>query len=291
MPAKSERQREEIEGRGQEFFLNVPGQLEIYASREKPIKERTALWVPYNEAVKHGFSPSKTWPEVLVSQDVIGVLRTVARFGQTSLRKAELEEDPLKQQIIFYTAIICRDHLLWYQRAGEQTTKLPAEMLGDERLRGKYSIGWGGHKTEDDILSVEGDLLDQVISLVSDEVKMMVGVNRGFLAEIGEETGIRRENFAKTPRIIGAFMDRRNVPPEDPRYNQPVGFVHLSLPTIIEISPDIGQLRFSEREAAWAGWVPLAETEAKLEEVLKSPYGVDSWTEVFIREFLSELRT
>lgn len=282
----SERRIETEKRRGQEFYLPLPGRPELFAEKEKPVEEKTALWVPYEEVVKCGFSPSETWSEVLVNRDVISILRTIARFGQT-LPRVELEDDPSKQQVIFYTAIVCEDYLLWYRRAGELTTKLPKELLGDERLRGKFSIGVGGHKTKDDILSVRDDFLNIMIPLVVDEVKNIIGVNKGLLSEVEEEVGVSRESFVNPPKILGAFMDRRNVPPEDPRYKHPIGFVHLALPTIMEISTEkTSRLRFFEREIAWAGWVPLNKTDQKLEEALASPYGVDSWTEVFIKEFL-----
>lgn len=193
--------------------------------------------------------------------------------------------------MIFYTAVVCRGHLLFYQRAGESTTKLAKEMLGDERLRGKYSIGVGGHKTEDDILSAEKDLLEVAVPLMAEDLKMMIGVNRGFLAEVEEEVRIIRTSFARTPKIVGAFLDRRKVAPEDSRYKSPIGFVHLALPTIVEVSPEKGHLTFHEREVAHAEWVPSDDIQQKLEEILQSPYGIDSWTEVFIHEFLSELIT
>lgn len=63
----TERKGEQEEGRGQEFYLAFPGEQPIFPEREKPVKEKTALWVPFDEVVKDGFSLSKTWPEVLVS--------------------------------------------------------------------------------------------------------------------------------------------------------------------------------------------------------------------------------
>lgn len=275
---------------GQEFYLVSPGGQElIFPCEEKPPKTKSALWVPYEEVIKDGFSSSPNWQEVLTSKDVMSLLRTIAREGKVSPR-SELEDDPNKQQIIFYTAIICGNNLLFYQRAGEKSTKLASETLGDARLRGKYSIGIGGHKTEDDILSVADDLLDVVVPLVSGQLKMMIGVNRGMLAEVEEEIGVTRDSFDGSPKILGAFMDRRNVPPEDSRYQHPVGFVHLALPTIVKLSPDkVKRLRFYEREIGWAGWVPLDQVGQKLEEFQKSPFGVESWTEIFIKEFLPDL--
>lgn len=275
----TERDQEKQQGRGQAFWLPVPGEAAISPEREKPIEEKTALWVPYQEIIKQGFAPSKNWPEVQLTRDVIAVLRTIARGGQISFRN-ELEDDPEKQQVIFYTAVTCRNHLLWYQRAEG----------GDERLRGKYSIGVGGHKTKDDILSVEGDFLDEALPVFADELRLLIGTNRGLLAEVEEEIGVSRNGFTRPPRILGAFVDRRNVAPEDSRYQHPVGFVHLAIPTLIEISPEkISQLRFFQREIAWADWVPLEQATKKLEEVLQSPWGVDSWTEIFIKEFLADL--
>ena len=281
------KRQEVVQDEGREFYLAIPGEQLVFPWEEKISRGKTALWVPYQEVVKQGFSASVSWPEVLVSRDVIAVLKIISRFSQISLRD-EVEDDPEKQQIIFYTAIVCKNHLLFYQRAGESTTKLPQQTLGDARLRGRYSIGVGGHKTEDDILSVEGDLLDVAIPLVANELKMMIGVNRGLLAEVEEEIGVTRTGFTKPPKILGAFMDRRKITPENPKYKNPIGFVHLALPTIVELDPEkTKRLRFFEREITWAGWYPLEQAGLKLEELMSSPYGVDPWTEVFIREFLS----
>ncbi|MBI4038088.1 hypothetical protein HY387_00335 [Candidatus Daviesbacteria bacterium] len=275
----------------QEFgVIKIPlpdGADPISPGKNKPRSSRTALFVPAERLESCQFQPATVLPDILVAKDVTPVLTAIADYGEVGQRSF-LEEDPTKKQVIFYAAILANDRLLWYQRAGSQTTAtIPPELLGDERLLGKYSIGFGGHKTEEDIhlTPPEQLMLSPLVPGLQRFLERALGPSRGLFAEVEEELGIKPHDI-KGVRLSGAFLDNRVTNPAD---KVQVGWVHLGLPVMIELDPSsITELRFALREVRTVWWIPFKDTLATLEKYMADPMiSVESWTEVFIKEFLN----
>ncbi|MDO8599857.1 MAG: hypothetical protein Q7R44_00385 [bacterium] len=256
-------------------------------------KEKTALFVPKSilfEAA--GFSQSSFSPDVLVTRDVTSVLATIFQHGAVANRYGAggLEQDPTRQQIIIYTLVVCNEHLLWYQRATKENLKtVDPKHHGDPRLQGRFSVGFGGHKTRDDISIAEEELmfLKDLLPVIRGGLGRMLGLNHGFLQEAQEELGIKRHDL-KDLALLGAFYDARF---EDPFVDIQVGWVHTGVVAVIEVDPDsLEHLTYKLREIADAWWVPLKDIQKELEKKQSDYAGgqgpkVESWTEVVLREF------
>src|SRR3989344_3559839 len=225
----------------------------------------------------------------------LNILETIFKHGNIAKRYGEngLESDPSRQQIIVYSAIACQDNLLWYQRATPETAGTDRKkFLGDLRLQGKLSIGFGGHKTEDDIGLSKAELtfLHDLLPVIKDQLAILVGLNKGFFTEIEEELAINRGNI-KDIRFLGAFFDERM---EDPSIEVQVGWVHTGIATIIELDPETTtKLIFHTRETAKAWWVPFDKVFEDLNNKIKAAQQgkgplVESWTEIMIKEFWSD---
>ena len=280
-----------------DFHLNVPFPNKHHSKdKDKPTKEKTALYVPRNELVKNNlFKSSSFSPKVKVTRNVTNILETIFKYGNIAKRYGEngLEMDPTRQQIIIYSVIVCQNNLLWYQRATPETAGTDRKkFLGDLRLQGKQSVGFGGHKTEDDIglSNAELTFLQDLLPAIKDQLAVLVGLNKGFFTEIEEELGINRGNI-KDIKFLGAFFDERL---EDPSIEIQVGWVHTGIATIIELDPETTtKLHFHTRETAKAWWVPFDKVFEELNHKMKvAQQGkgplVESWTETMIKEFWSD---
>lgn len=293
----TERAQEDLAS-SKEFALKLPVPKKLGKDELIPTKEKTALYVPKNELVKNSnFRPSTLSSKVKITRNITSVLETVFKHGNIAKRYGEngLEQDPTRQQIIVYSAIVCQNNLLWYQRATPASAGNDKQkFLGDTRLQGKLSIGFGGHKTEDDIgLSREELTFAQdLLPVLKDQLAVILGLNRGFFAEIEEEIGVNRGNI-KEVKLMGAFFDERV---EDPSIEIQVGWVHTGIAAFIEIDPETTKdLRFRTRETEKAWWVPFKEVERDLETTMKQAQlgkgpNVETWTEIMLREFWPDYR-
>ena len=162
---QNERSAEQKEG-SKTFHLSIPTPLET-KKEILPLIEKTSLFVPtrYLSDNRVGFLPSSISPEIFVTRNIQELMRTIFKYGDTANRYGieGLEEDSTRQQIIIYTMVTCQENLLWYKRSAKG---------GDPRLQGKFSIGFGGHKTKEDISFSREELvfLGPGLSAIKDEV-------------------------------------------------------------------------------------------------------------------------
>ena len=184
--------------------------------------------------------------------------------------------------------IVCQNNLLWYQRASEEAKK-NRNFIGEPRLQGRFSVGFGGHKTEEDIYLSREELifLKDLLPAVQDEIGTILGLNRGFFSEVEEEIGIGKEDI-RDLKLLGAFYDKRI---EDPLLPVQVGWVHTGIAAVLEVEPqEVSHLTFRTSEIAKAWWVPYKDVEKELvkrqSDWIKGKNSkVESWTEILIREF------
>ncbi len=263
--------------------LPITEDSQIPLEKRKARSEKNALYIPAERLEGFDFHPSTISPDILITRDIMPVIATVARWGEVGPRYSRdgilgLEEDQSKKQIILYSAVIANGQLLWYQRAGEQ--------IGDERLIGKYSIGFGGHKTREDIHLTHAEqlMLGCMMPGFLDYLEVSLGTARGLFAEIEEELKVKQHDI-KSVRMLGAFLDNRVT---DPTVSVQVGWVHLCLPVVIELDPNsIKKIHYLKDEIKRAWWEPLITVSDLLNQYQqKLGVSVESWTEVMIREFL-----
>lgn len=122
-------------------------------------------------------------------------------FGPREL----LEENKAFRQIIPYIVLKHQGRILTYERASGGS---------EERLRGKTSIGFGGHISVRDAVFSDEDHLDLARTL-----------RRAALREVREETGISLSLRPFSATVIGWIVDDSNQ----------VGLVHVGYAEIWEI--------------------------------------------------------
>jgi predicted NUDIX family phosphoesterase len=146
------------------------------------------------------------------------------------LNRSEAEQDKRFKQLIPYALLICRDKILRYRRGkGGQET----------RLRGLYSVGVGGHISEEDHGLFSSDR----------------GYQEGMRRELMEEVGV---DAANQPAVAAINDDSTEV-----------GQVHFGVIHIVRVSEESvagGRLGIVGPE-----FIPMAEA-------LKDPAGYESWS-------------
>ena len=125
------------------------------------------------------------------------VLTSSSHF--TYLNRTEAEQDRRYKQLIPYVLLICNDRLLRYRRGrgGEET-----------RLRGLYSIGIGGHISEEDHVLFSKDF----------------GYKEGMLREVREEVAIEQVKEATVAMINDDSTE--------------VGYVHFGVVHIMQVASE-----------------------------------------------------
>ncbi|OGM60985.1 hypothetical protein A3A75_01880 [Candidatus Woesebacteria bacterium RIFCSPLOWO2_01_FULL_39_10] len=273
------------------FTLAIPRPLVSKKEKEED-QDKTSLFVPTEILFTQqaDFKPSSFSSDVLVTRNVPEVLKVIFKHGSVSERYGEdgLENDPTRQQIIIYTMITCQKNLLWYQRATSEVKK-STKFIGDARLQGRFTVGFGGHKSYKDIGFSREELifLRDLLPAIQDEVGTMLGLNHGFFREVEEEIGVPRISVQDL-RLLGAFYDKRI---EDPLLSVQVGWVHTGIAAVLEVNPEfIDHLTFRSSEIANAWWVPFDKVEKELRTKQgnwlkgKGPK-IESWAEIMIKEF------
>jgi predicted NUDIX family phosphoesterase len=125
------------------------------------------------------------------------VLTSSSHF--TYLNRSEAEQDRRYKQLIPYVLLICNNRLLRYRRGrgGEET-----------RLRGLYSIGIGGHISEEDHVLFSKDF----------------GYKEGMLREVREEVAIEQVKEATVAMINDDSTE--------------VGYVHFGVVHIMQVASE-----------------------------------------------------
>jgi predicted NUDIX family phosphoesterase len=115
------------------------------------------------------------------------------------LNRSEAEHDRRYKQLIPYVLLICNDQLLRYRRG---------KGGGETRLHGLYSVGVGGHISEEDHGLFSRD----------------IGYQEGMLREVREEVAIEQVKEAPVAVINDDSTE--------------VGFVHFGVVHIMQVSSD-----------------------------------------------------
>ena len=146
------------------------------------------------------------------------------------LNRSEAEQDRRYKQLIPYTLLIHNDRILRYRRgkAGQET-----------RLHGLYSVGIGGHISEEDHGLFSKDR----------------GYQEGMRRELMEEAGID----AGTARAVAAINDDSTE----------VGYVHFGVVHVVRLSDE----SIASRRSGIVGpeFIPIADA-------MKEPSGYESWS-------------
>ena len=146
------------------------------------------------------------------------------------LNRSEAEQDRRYKQLIPYVLLICNDRLLRYRRGrgGEET-----------RLRGLYSIGIGGHISEEDHVLFSKDF----------------GYKEGMLREVREEVAIEQVKEATVAMINDDSTE--------------VGYVHFGVVHIMQVA--------SERVAGRRNGIVNPEF-VPIAEALEEASSYESWS-------------
>jgi predicted NUDIX family phosphoesterase len=156
------------------------------------------------------------------------------------LNRSEAEQDKRYKQLIPYVLLICKDKILRYRRGrGGQET----------RLHGLYSVGVGGHISEEDYGLFSSDR----------------GYQESMRRELMEEVAI---DAANQPAVAAINDDSTEV-----------GFVHFGVVHVVRV-PDES---VASHRSGIVGpeFIPLADA-------VKDPSGYESWSR-FCLEHLHEL--
>jgi predicted NUDIX family phosphoesterase len=156
------------------------------------------------------------------------VLTSSSHF--TYLNRSEAEQDRRYKQLIPYVLLICNNRLLRYRRGrgGEET-----------RLRGLYSIGIGGHISEEDHVLFSKDF----------------GYKEGMLREVREEVAIEQVKEATVAMINDDSTE--------------VGYVHFGVVHIMQVASEAVAGR--RNGIVSPEFIPIAEA-------LKEATSYESWS-------------
>jgi predicted NUDIX family phosphoesterase len=166
-----------------------------------------------------------------ISLEVGKYLSVVTSASQlVYLNRSEAEQDKRYKQLIPYVLLICKDKILRYRRG---------KGGGEKRLHGLYSVGIGGHISEDDH------------GLFSSDRGYQVGMRR----ELMEEVAIDARN---EPAVAAINDDSTEV-----------GQVHFGVVHIVRV-PD---------ENVAGGRIGIVSPEfIPIAEAVKDPSGYESWS-------------
>lgn len=153
-------------------------------------------------------------------------------------QRAGLEDDPTHRQLVTY--------VVFYKEAVGGNSRQFAvyqRRVGDARLLGDYSVGFGGHVELTDVQCHSDDLLDLEKTL-----------NTALVRELSEEVGLQSDVLEHATHY-GYINDMTD----------PVGRVHLGVVYAIRLDAD-QDIRPNEQGLQWVGWRTAAEMRAlKLE--------------------------
>jgi len=147
------------------------------------------------------------------------------------LNRSQAEQDKRSKQLIPYALIICHDRILRYRRGrGGQET----------RLHGLYSVGVGGHISEEDNGLFSGSQL---------------GYHDAMRRELMEEVAIRVEKETAVAIINDDSTE--------------VGYVHLGVVHVVNVSED--SIAGNRSGIVGPEFIPVSEA-------VKNPEAYESWS-------------
>lgn len=158
------------------------------------------------------------------------------------LNRSAAEQDRRYKQLIPYVLVICGDKILRYRRgkAGQET-----------RLHGLFSIGIGGHISEED----------------HDHVSSAPGYQEGMRRELMEEIAIELDDLKETP--VALINDD----------STDVGYVHFGVVHILRVASE--DVAGQDSGIVAPEFIPIAEAA-------KDPAAYESWSR-FCVEHLDSL--
>lgn len=158
------------------------------------------------------------------------------------LNRSEAEQDKRYKQLIPYVLVVCKDKILRYRRgrAGQET-----------RLHGLFSVGIGGHISEEDS------------GLFSSKVGYQEGMRRELMEEIALETGELKE------APVALINDDSTE----------VGYVHFGVVHVVRVPGE--DLAGQDSGIVAPEFIPIAEA-------VKDPSAYETWSR-FCLEHLDSL--
>lgn len=166
-----------------------------------------------------------------------------------------LETDKRYKQLLPYVIVrqVGKDNILRYQPYRRTSG------VGESRLAGNVSIGYGGHIDVNDVLSDTSSVIDLSLSLA-------IAIQR----ELDEE--IKITNLVHTEVSDVASIDFANLFIIDD--SNDVGQVHLGIVVYCDIPTDI---KIHTKEDELVSMAPMT-----LEELLNSELPLENWTKIFL---------
>jgi predicted NUDIX family phosphoesterase len=188
-------------------------------------------------------------------------------------QRAVLEKDQRYRQFLPYTMVTQlkdgKTHFATYHR-----TKL----VGEEKLAGKVSIGWGGHPDIADL--VTGSFVEESITNpgslsapVSPVINLYETLHRSNNREIVEELRLRDENGNVVDEELGTMASSLLILDTDA-----VGLVHVGLVRHAFISSTY-TVECREPELLYIGF-------RSAEELLSGDYDLEGWTRLYLEYFV-----
>lgn len=274
-----------------EYFYIEPKVRVKSIATAKANREKTALFIPTRIRNKIKFRKSKNFKDVFINNDEKSILKAITLNGDIKPRytvgkKKGLEDDITKQQIIIYTVVINKGHVLLYWRADKEKEKMNV----DARLQGKYSIGFGGHTSDKDRMEVTLLLesFKDLIPALFPELAMVMSTTKARISELYEELGLEPNDF-KSLKLLGTFFKKFDYKKHKRDEPIPVSAVHTGICAIAEINEKtIGKksLQLPKSEFGGAEWVKIKDLEKKFIDIEKKGGSVEEWSWILIKEFL-----
>lgn len=263
-------------------------------SSSLPNREKTSLYIPTAIRDQLAFTQSKQDKNFFVCYDMTAILRAISFYGDIGYRydhasEQGLEYDLTKQQPIVYTIVIAGGHLLFYRRAYETKKIKDEQIVVEERMRGKISIGFGGHTTGEDRRHLT--TLGILFPGIHPEIQTISALEQSQTAEWQEELGIG-QNDIKIFRLLGAFHMKFGTEILKNPKTAPVEAFHIGICAVAELDEKrlAGRgLYLPKNEIAEVQWVPLNQVKKTLRLYERRGATIDLWTKYIAEEFLPML--
>ncbi len=253
-------------------LLEVPRYSRAPLARYRRTVKR-ALYVP-DKRIAHLFKPTDFDPQLWVSADIDELIRAVSHYGRIGSRQAVgpykgLENDPSRQQIILYTVVFDRalKHILFYRRADSHSdAETKPAVTGDSRLRGKASLGFGGHI--DQIDQFQWKVLSILIPGFYQQIRRSLSLEVARIREFEEELGINGADLAhfflaKAFRKVYTPAELQDLP------EVPVHAVHICICAVAvldtyKLAAESRPLIFRRSEIASLEWIKIVQLKQRI---------------------------
>ncbi len=260
--------------------------------RQYKVKVKQALYVPTQKIAKL-FKKSTFDSHIWVTSDIDLLLQAISHYGKIGPRKAEgkykgLEGDPTRQQIILYTLVLDKDleHILFYTRSSPQSvSSSQINLLGDKRLQGKGSIGFGGHIEHID--QFQWKVLALLIPGFYEQIRKTLSLEIARIREFEEELGINGTDLA---HFFLATAFRQVYTKEELQEDIPVGAVHTCICAVAildtqKLLAENRSLIFQKSEIASLEWIKVKELKKLLERFENDGGEIEEWSQILIHLF------